>query len=82
MKRALTIALALALAGCARPITWVKADYNPADFERDVAICRAEGSRAKLSGYNDGSWATIFARNNLVESVAEGCMYGRGYAKR
>jgi len=80
MLRIAIALLALPLAACQPPIQVKRADGRPtmgnaeltAQLEKDAAICKGEGAKAKLSAAGTANTADI----TLVQ---EGCMVERGY---
>lgn len=91
MTRFCTMALALALAGCATARTapvWIRADGAAVDPQRlalDQTVCQGEMQRASMSGvqldtgnpFTDG----VNGANRYLagQDVLKGCMAGRGY---
>jgi hypothetical protein len=94
MKRGITMALAVLLAGCAaqpKPV-FIRLDGqsiagNPVlaqQFEIDKTICEGDTQKANMAGVNlcRGTVDCLYAgieRNNQMLSVAKGCMAQHGY---
>lgn len=74
------LALALALAGCATPVAWMKADGSVAlDSDRQLAMaaCQGEMQKSHLS-MTHSSGIALIDRSEL-EQVYAGCMAEKGY---
>ena len=76
MKILMTAAIALTLAGCAKPV-WYHPTKTQADFDRDAAQCQYEAiaATANIVGGSAAGMQQGFAR----AEVAQACMRARGY---
>ncbi len=92
MRIVFVLPVALALAGCASHMIYLRADgISPASdpvlnqqFEMDRTICQGDMQKANVSGvtFTGGGVAGVIAANNrnqAVGQVGQGCMAEKGY---